>query len=59
MVTDVSDDKLTVDVDIDVGALAHHAGYLRRINWTHCHSAHGVNIIDVSGQGVSGLPSGL
>ena len=58
MVTDVSDDKLTVDVAIDVGALAHHAGYRRRIHWDQAHCARDVGVLHPIGQDVNQLPIG-
>ena len=53
MVTDVSDDKLTVDVAIDVGALAHHAGYRRRIHWDQAHCARDVRTASPIGHDIA------
>jgi hypothetical protein len=44
----VSDDELTVNL----GLLAHHAGYLSRINCPERRCARGADIYDVSGQDV-------
>ena len=52
MVTDVSDDKLT----IEFGAVAPRAGYLLRINWAGAHCAHEVGVIDPIGHDVDRLP---
>ena len=37
---DVSDDKLIVDI----WAMAHHAGYRKRIYWDQAHCARGVGV---------------
>ena len=54
MTGDAGNDKLTVEL----GAVAHHAGCLRRIHWDQAHCARGVGVLHPIGQDVDQLPIG-